>query len=82
VNPLAAHGALEPFPDMAGVASAVRGCLQMLGGASASALVAWLFSGSPTALPLAMSLFAIASSLTWLLLLRAAGKPATREAKA
>ena len=83
LGPLAAHGAMEPFPDMAGVASAVRGCLQMLGGAAASALVAWLFAGTPTALPLAMSVFAIASCLTWVLLLqRAAGEPEGREAKA
>jgi len=69
VNPLAVHGAIEPFPDMAGVASAVRGCLQMLGGAAASALVAWLFTGTPTAMPLAMSIFAIASLGNWLLML-------------
>jgi DHA1 family bicyclomycin/chloramphenicol resistance-like MFS transporter len=83
VNPLAAHGAVDPFPDMAGVASAVRGCLQMLGGAAASALVAWLFAGTPTALPLAMSLFAIASCLTWLALLhRGSGEAARRGARA
>jgi DHA1 family bicyclomycin/chloramphenicol resistance-like MFS transporter len=83
VNPLAAHGAVDPFPDMAGVASAVRGCLQMLGGAAASALVAWLFAGSPTALPLAMSLFAIAATVTWLALLhRAIPEETPREASA
>jgi DHA1 family bicyclomycin/chloramphenicol resistance-like MFS transporter len=83
VGPLAAHSALEPFPDMAGVASAVRGCLQMLSGAAASALVAWLFAGTPTALPLAMAIFAIASCLTWALTLhRAAGEQERREAKA
>jgi DHA1 family bicyclomycin/chloramphenicol resistance-like MFS transporter len=72
ISPLAAHGAMEPFPDMAGVASAVRGCVQMLGGAAASALVAWLYAGTPTALPLAMTIFAAASAATWLLLLRSA----------
>ncbi|HEY1942776.1 MAG TPA: multidrug effflux MFS transporter [Roseiarcus sp.] len=83
VGPLAAHGALEPFPEMAGVASAVRGCLQMLSGAAASALVAWLFAGTPTALPLAMAIFAIASCLTWALTLQGAtGERERREAKA
>jgi MFS transporter, DHA1 family, multidrug resistance protein len=75
ISPLAVHGAMEPFGDMAGVASAVRGCLQMIGGAAASALVAWLFQGTPTALPLAMTIFATASVLSWLVLLR----PAARE---
>lgn len=83
VSPLAAHGAVEPFGDMAGVASAVRGCLQMLGGAAASALVAWLFTGTPVALPLAMSVFAIASVVAWALLLpRAASEAARSEAAA
>ncbi len=76
VSPLAVHGAMEPFADMAGVASAVRGCMQMIGGAVASALVAWLFAGTATALPLAMTIFALASAATWLLLLH----PATRQA--
>jgi DHA1 family bicyclomycin/chloramphenicol resistance-like MFS transporter len=76
ITPLAVHGAMEPFPDMAGVASAVCGCIRMLGGAAASALVAWLFAGTPTALPLAMTVFSTASVLTWLVLLR----PATRTA--
>lgn len=69
ITPLAAHGAIDPFPEMAGVASAVRGCLQMLGGAAASALVAMLYAGTPTALPLAMTIFAVASVLVWLTLL-------------
>ena len=83
VSPLAVHGAVEPFPDMAGVASAVRGCVQMLGGAAASALVAALFAGTPTALPLAMSVFAVASCLTWRLLLpRAISETKPRAASA
>jgi DHA1 family bicyclomycin/chloramphenicol resistance-like MFS transporter len=76
LSPLAVHGAMEPFGDMAGVASAVRGCLQMIGGAAASALVAWLFRGTPTALPLAMTIFATASALCWLALLRPAAAKA------
>ncbi len=78
ISPLAVHGAMEPFPDMAGVASAVRGCMQMLGGAAASALVARLFAGTPTALPLAMTIFALASASTWLLFLRPATHTAAR----
>ncbi len=78
VGPLAVHGAMEPFPDMAGVASAVRGCLQMLGGAAASALVSFLFSGTPTALPLSMSAFALASCLIWALMLQGEARHAAR----
>jgi hypothetical protein len=37
----------------------------MLGGGAASALVAWLFRGTPTALLLAMTIFAFASLATW-----------------
>ncbi len=70
VSPLAVHGAMEPFGDMAGVASAVRGCLQMLAGAAASALVAALFNGTATAMPLAMTIFAASSTLVWLTLLQ------------
>ena len=70
VAPLAVHGAMEPFADMAGVASAVRGCLQMLAGAAASALVAALFRGTATALPLAMTIFAAGSAGSWFFLAR------------
>ena len=70
VAPLAVHGAMEPFADMAGVASAVRGCLQMLAGAAASALVAALFRGTATALPLAMTIFAAGSIASWFFLAR------------
>jgi MFS transporter, DHA1 family, multidrug resistance protein len=41
----AAQGALEPMPEMAGVASAVLTSLQMLVGAGASAIAAALFDG-------------------------------------
>jgi DHA1 family bicyclomycin/chloramphenicol resistance-like MFS transporter len=72
VMPLSIHGAMEPFPDMAGVASAVRGCAQMLVGALSSALVAALFTGTATALPLCMSLFSCASAAAWLAMVRPA----------
>jgi len=45
VRPNAAQGALEPVPDVAGVASAVLTGLQMLVGAGASAIAAALFDG-------------------------------------
>ncbi len=77
VMPLAIHGAMEPFPDMAGVASAVRGCAQMLVGAVSSALVAALFTGTATALPLCMSVFSCASVAAWLVMVR----PAEEDAK-
>jgi len=72
ITPLAVHGAMEPFPDMAGVASAVRGCAQMLGGAAASALVALLFAGTATALPLSMTIFAVSSAMVWFAFVRPA----------
>ncbi|KQM99382.1 multidrug effflux MFS transporter [Sphingomonas sp. Leaf25] len=43
VAPSAAHGALEPVPDQAGVAGGVLTSLQMLSGALASSLVSLLF---------------------------------------
>jgi DHA1 family bicyclomycin/chloramphenicol resistance-like MFS transporter len=45
VRPNAAQGALEPMPEIAGIASAVMSGLQMLAGAAASAAVAALFDG-------------------------------------
>ena len=70
INPLAVHGAMEPFADMAGVASAARGFLQMAGGAAASALVAWLYAGDATAMPLSMTIFSAASTLVWFTMVR------------
>jgi DHA1 family bicyclomycin/chloramphenicol resistance-like MFS transporter len=45
VRPNAVQGALEPMPDIAGVASAVLSTSQMAAGALSSALVAELFDG-------------------------------------
>ena len=45
VRPNAVQGALEPMPDIAGVASAVLSASQMAAGALSSALVAELFDG-------------------------------------
>ncbi len=69
IVPTAVHGALEPFPATAGVASAVRGCLQMLTGAVASAMVAQLYRGTPVAMTLVMAVCAAASLIAWIVLL-------------
>ena len=45
VRPNAAQGALEPMPEIVGVASALLGGLQMIVGAAASAVAAALFNG-------------------------------------
>jgi DHA1 family bicyclomycin/chloramphenicol resistance-like MFS transporter len=68
IIPTAVHGALEPFPATAGVASAVRGCLQMLTGAVASAMVAQLYRGTPVAMTLVMAVCAAASLIAWIVL--------------
>ena len=51
-RPNAAQGALEPLPDIVGVASALMSGLQMVVGAAASAVAAALFDGRT---PLAMT---------------------------
>jgi DHA1 family bicyclomycin/chloramphenicol resistance-like MFS transporter len=45
VRPNTAQGALEPMPEIVGVASALLGGLQMIVGATASAVAAALFNG-------------------------------------
>lgn len=63
IAPNAKHGALQPLPEVAGVAAAVLGFTQMsIGGTLASALVAFFYDGQ-TAIAMAsvMSLFALAS---------------------
>ena len=59
VAPNAAHGALRPFPDLAGVASASLSCVQMAVASAASALVSRLNDGTT---PLAMILVMLACS--------------------
>lgn len=59
-RPNASQGALEPVPEIAGVASAVLSALQMLAGAAASAAVAALFDGrTATAVTGIMALCAV-----------------------
>jgi len=65
-SPNATHGALEPMGEIAGLASAVVGFLQMATGAVSSALVALLFPWlGPVAMALVMTLFSLASLLAW-----------------
>jgi DHA1 family bicyclomycin/chloramphenicol resistance-like MFS transporter len=81
VRPNAAQGALEPMPEIAGVASAVLTGLQMLFGASASAIAASLFDGrSATAMTGTMAVCATAAAAVYALVVRRAERhlPATR----
>ena len=63
--PGAVHGVLQPFPTMAGTASAVQGFLRMIGAAASSALVAILDDGSPLAMTLVMTAFSAAGVIVW-----------------
>lgn len=55
IAPNAAHGALQPLPEIAGVAGASLGFVQMTAGSVASALVAWLSDGQ-TALSMTVTM--------------------------
>lgn len=71
ISPNATHGAIQPVPESAGVAAAVVGFMQMLCGAVASGLVAFLYDGrTAIAMSGVMALFAIASLITYLGLVR------------
>jgi DHA1 family bicyclomycin/chloramphenicol resistance-like MFS transporter len=64
----AAHGALEPVPELAGTASAVLTCLQMAFAAIASLLVAFLFAWiGVAAMTGMMAAFGLLAAATWLL---------------
>ena len=77
VRPNAVQGALEPMPEIAGVASAVLSAVQMVMGATASALVAALFERlSALAMTGIMSFAAVASAAIYAGLVR----PAERRA--
>jgi DHA1 family bicyclomycin/chloramphenicol resistance-like MFS transporter len=67
--PSSVHGAIEPFPDMAGVASAVNGSVRMAGGAIAGGVVTALYSGTPFAMTASMSLFALCGLGVWVMTL-------------
>ena len=76
IAPNAKHGALEPLPEIAGVAAGVFGFTQMLlGGTLASALVAFFYDGhTATAMTSIMTLFAIASIAAYRTIVRPAEK--------
>lgn len=71
ISPNATHGALQPMPDIAGVASAVLSGLRMLMAAGTSALVAFLYDGrSALAVTGVMTAFALASALVYVTFVR------------
>jgi DHA1 family bicyclomycin/chloramphenicol resistance-like MFS transporter len=73
VRPHTAQGALEPVPEIAGVASAVLSAVQMVAGAVASAAVADLFEGwSALAMTGPMALCAVAAAAIYLWRVRSA----------
>lgn len=62
VIPAVIQGALQPVPEMAGVGSAVLGCMQMLGGAVSSAVVGALYGSlGAIAMPAVMLGFSLAA---------------------
>jgi len=79
VRPNAVQGALEPLPEIAGVASAVLSALQMIVGAASSAIVAEWFDGhSAFAVTAMMAITASLSAIAYATLVRPAerGVPA------
>jgi DHA1 family bicyclomycin/chloramphenicol resistance-like MFS transporter len=70
ITPTAAHGVLEPMPEVAGTASAVLGFVRMAGGAVASALVSLCTSGTPGAMIAVMLLCSAGSLAAWVTLVR------------
>ncbi|MEH2303613.1 MAG: multidrug effflux MFS transporter [Nostoc sp.] len=73
ISPNAIQGAIQPLPEIAGVAAATVGFLQMLCGALASGLVAFFYDGrTAIAMSSLMAVFAIASFTAYLGLARPA----------
>lgn len=70
VTPNAVHGAMEPMPRIAGVASSAFGSIRMLGGAISSEFVAIWYRGTPAAMGETMALFAACSLFVGLLLIQ------------
>lgn len=71
VMPSITEAALEPMGDRAGAASGVLGCLEIVAGTAASALVSLLFVRLGIAsMPLTMALFAVSAFALWRLLVR------------
>jgi MFS transporter, DHA1 family, multidrug resistance protein len=70
VTPNAVHGAMEPMPRIAGVASSAFGSIRMLGGAISSEFVAMWYNGTAAAMGETMALFAACSLFAGLLLIQ------------
>jgi len=71
VMPSIVQAALEPMDRQAGAASGVLGCLEIVAGAAASALVSLLFGHlGMVSMPLAMALFAVLALALWGFLVR------------
>ncbi|MFN6494855.1 MAG: multidrug effflux MFS transporter [Nostoc sp. DedQUE03] len=79
ISPNAIHGAIQPLPEIAGVAAATVGFVQMFCGALASALVAFLYDGrTAIAMCSLMAVFAIASLIAYIGLARPAERRLAR----
>ncbi len=76
IAPNAKYGALQPLPEVAGVAAAVLGFTQMLlGGTLASGFVAFLYDGrTATTMTSIMTLFALAAIAAYANIVRPAEK--------
>lgn len=71
ITPNATHAALEPMPDIAGVAGAVLGCTTILTGAASSAVFGLLTAFPPAiAMTLVMLAFASASAAVYVFWVR------------
>jgi DHA1 family bicyclomycin/chloramphenicol resistance-like MFS transporter len=70
ISPNATHGAMEPMAGIAGIASAVLGCMQMVGATLSSLLVGLLYRGTPVAMTEMMTAFALLSLLVWVVMIR------------
>ncbi len=79
VRPNAAQGALEPMPDIVGVASALLGGLQMIVGATSAAVAAALFNGQSAIAMVGTMLFCATGALVVYLTV---ARPAERRLRA
>ena len=71
IGPNVTHGVLRPLPKLAGSASAVMGCLQMLFGALAGSLVALLGTQHPAAaMGAVMTLCGAGAAIAYLAMIR------------
>lgn len=79
ILPNAMHAAIQPVPKSAGVAAAIVGFLQMLGGSLASGLVAFLYDGhTAIAMSGVMAAFALGSYAAYTMLARPAERRFSR----